>query len=285
MRNRKAFFSAAITVAVLIAGAVVTAGGPQGTSVSAAAISVPGPPPPPPTSCNVGDFQFSVSSGPSFVNCPVPILGDQCTQIVYHVSGSPEVVLALEGEGVVFVSSSSPTSPATIADPCDGINNFGRGSCHEQAVETSPDDSGDFSITLAGLREPAATSVAIDPDHACRILGIGLEAGPNTNQTTQRTETINFKGCMVEFTRDAATGEVVRARLLPNKDLQCTGPSLTEGGIINPRPVGELQLTLPDGTSLGNGTFGDGYISSGNSSCTTRVIGGRVYTWGTAPCP
>jgi hypothetical protein len=50
--------------------------------------------------------------------------------------------------------------------------------------------------------------------------------------------------------------------------------------------VTDLEVRLKDdkGTTLGKGKFGDGYISTGGDSCTTRVIGGKVYTWGT-PCP
>ena len=49
----------------------------------------------------------------------------------------------------------------------------------------------------------------------------------------------------------------------------------------------DLELTLKVGAtaiSLGEGQFGEGYVSSGTNSCTTRIIGGRVYTWGN-PCP
>ena len=88
---------------------------------------------------------------------------------------------------------------------------------------------------------------------------------------------------MVEFICDAATGEVVSARLTPDSPERCTSPFL-EGKTLIPQPVTELELKLKDGRSLGKGKFGDGYISTGEESCTTRVVGGRVYTWG-APCP
>jgi hypothetical protein len=47
--------------------------------------------------------------------------------------------------------------------------------------------------------------------------------------------------------------------------------------------VDKLKVTL-DGVDLGSGQFGSGYVSSGSASCTTRIIGGRLYTWG-SPCP
>jgi hypothetical protein len=274
MQNRKAFFSGAIAAAVLLAGTAVMGGGRKGTR-STSAVTQPAPL----TACRVGDFQFTVSRVPSFVPCDSP--GGQCTEIEYEVSPLPDIVYALEGKGVVDVSSKG-----TAFAPCDGIGSFGKGSCHEQAVRTTPDDSGKFRITLAGLRRASPTSVAIgvDPPQACEILGVGLENSPNPDETTQTTETVDFKGCVVEFTRDTATGEVVRAQLTRDSPEACTSPFLGDGRTLIPQPVADLEVKLKDGTSLGKGKFGDGYISTGKESCTTRVIGGRVYTWG-SPCP
>jgi hypothetical protein len=262
MQDRKAFFSGAIAAAALLLA---------GISASAAAQ--------PASSCRVGDFQFTVSSGPSFVPCDFS--GGQCTEIEYRVLPSPGTVYALQGKGVVGVSNEGQAFK-----PCEGVGSFGRGSCHEQAVRTSPDDSGRFKITLAGLRRASPTSVAIgvDPPQACEIVGIGLENSPNPEEATQATETIDFKGCVVEFTRNPATGEVVSARLTRDSPEDCTSPFLGAGRTLLPQPVADLEIRLKDGKSLGKGNFGDGYISTGKESCTTRVIGGRVYTWG-APCP
>ena len=269
MRNRKQFFSVAVAAAaLLLAGTVAVAQQAPLTSC---------------TTPNEGPT-FTVTSGPSFVPCD-PEGGGECTEIEYHVSGFSGSVYALEGKGVVDFGDEG----TTIGLPCEGVNGFGEGACHEQAIRTFPDGSGKFKITLAGQRRPSPTSVAIQTEggfDACEILGIGLENSPNPEQTTQTTETVDFKGCVVEFTRDAATGEVVRARLT-TPDSRCTSPFLGEGGILIPQPVTELELRLKDGTllgtSLGKGKFGDGYISTGEDSCTTRVVGGRVYTWG-APC-
>jgi len=273
MTNRKAFFSVAIPPAVaLLAGTVVLAAGPRATPVLSAAAQAPGL-----SSCRVGDYEFTVSSGPTFVPCK----SGQCTEIEYKVSLSPEVVYALEGTGVVEVSNGG-----TAFAPCDGVGSFGKGSCHEQAVRTAPDDSGKFKITLAGQRLPSPTSVAIstDPPQACEILGLGLENSPSPDQTTQTTERVDFKGCVVEFTRDASTGEVVSAVLTRDSPDNCNAPFLGPGREVIPQPVTDLEVKLEDGTSLGKGKFGEGYISTGSNSCTTRVIGGKVYTWG-SPCP
>jgi len=273
MRNRMAFFSVAIPPAVaLLAGTVVVAAGPRETRSTSAVAQAPRL-----SSCRVGDYEFTVSRGPTFVPCE----GGQCTEIEYQVSLSTDLVYALEGKGVVEVSNGG-----TAFAPCEGVGAFGRGSCHEQAVRVTPDRSGKFKITLAGPRLPSPTSVAIsvDPPQACEILGLGLENSPSPDQTTQTTETVDFKGCVVEFTRDASTGEVVSAQLTRDSPDNCTSPFLGPGRTIVPQPVTDLEVKLQDGTSLGKGKFGEGYISTGSNSCTTRVIGGKVYTWG-SPCP
>jgi hypothetical protein len=269
MRNRRAFFSGAIAAAaVLLAGTAVMAQEP-----------------PPLTTCTT-EFEsatFTVTSGPTFVPCPQPP-GGQCTEIEYQVSSSQFDVYALAGKGVVDVVPHGETT--VIADPCVGVDRFGQGACHQQAIRTFPDAGRRFKIIVAGERRPGPSSVGVRSEgiEACEILGIGLENTRNPDQATQTTETVDFKGCVVEFTRDATTGEVVRARLTEDSPDDCTSPFLDEGRILRPQPVEDLEIKLKDGPTLGRGKFGDGYISTGNDSCTTRVIGGKVYTWG-SPCP
>jgi hypothetical protein len=298
MQDRKTFFSVAImAAAVLLAGTVAMADGKKG---GRPATSVPTPAPSPPAmSCSTGLFDARVSSGPTFVPCDAP--GGQCTEIEYEVAPTPHnkkkprQVFVLEGVGVWDVL---PKGSRWYA-PCDGIpgehdSGFGRNACHEQAIKINTKGVTRFKIILAGLRRPSPTSVGApkhdqhddDDVEACSILGIGLEGGPNADQVTLRTETINFKGCEVEFTRDSVTGEVEKARLLTatsNAGDPCESPTLNDDGTIEPRPVGEVEV-LVGPVNLGFGKFGDGYISTGTQSCTTRMIGGRVYTWG-APCP
>jgi hypothetical protein len=289
MRNRKAFFSVAIAgAAMLLAGTVVMAGGPKRTkrakrTISSLAVAQPSPSPLTECSPPGTEMTFTVSRGPDFVPCGE---GDQCTEIEYEVSGFGGLVYALEGKGVVSVDPFDSELGSYLAEPCEGIDSFGEGSCHEQAIRTFPDEGRKFRITLEGQRRPSPTSVAIfgEGPRACEILGIGLENSSNPEQATQTTETINFKGCVVEFTRDAKTGEVVNAQLTEDSPENCTSPFL-EGRTLRPQPVADLELRVTgDGPFLGFGKFGDGYISTGGDSCTTRVIGGKVYTWG-SPCP
>jgi hypothetical protein len=287
MRIRKAFLSCVVVAAV---GLLAATG-------AASDCNTPTPAPsPPPKSCSTGLFQVSVSSGPDFVSC-TPTASNpsgRCTEIGYTVSplssyGFPDQVTALEGIGIQYV-----TGPGgQWFPPCVGdlVNVIGLRSCHEQAAKFNPNSNAKtFTIGLAGERKPGPTTVATRKGllklGQCTILGIGLDGVASPDQTTQSAETINFKGCLVRFTRDPATNDVVRAQLLtPTGDSgkECQSPTLN-GAIIDPRPVGDIEVFLGDST-LGPGKFGDGYISTGDESCTTRVIGGKVYTWGTKPCP
>jgi len=296
MRTSKAFLSCTTVAAaalLLVATAPMATGGSHdhdsGGSVPTAA---PGPPP---TSCSTGLFSLSVSRGPSFVSCTPTSTNPsgQCTEIEYTVTdgGTPDHVAAVEGVGIQYV-----TGPGNqFYAPCKGdpVTDLGENSCHEQAAKFNPNSSANtFAIGLAGERKPGPTTVATRKGllrlGQCTILGIGLEGVASPDQTTQTTENINFKGCVVQFTRDPATGEVVKAQLLTDfgdSGIACESPTLNIGDkTIDPKPVGEIEVFVA-GKDLGPGKFGDGFVSTGNDSCTTRVIGGKVYTWGTKPCP
>jgi len=280
------------TSQTLLSGATVAALALLAATSARATNTVP--PPPPPIQCTttgVSPATFKVINGPSFVSC-AGVTGGQCTEIEYEVLSPQTVVYTLQGRGVKAVAAVSGAS-ITIANPCVGIDSFGKGSCHEQVIKiskpTSPKISS-FKITLAGLRVPTRTTVALNsnpPSKVCEILGIGLEGGPNTFQATQNTEVINFKGCKVAFTHDPVTMAIMSAQFTADSPPNCTGPFMS-GTTILPQPVADLEFkeSGPSGRSYGKGRFADGFsFSSGQGSCTTYVIGGVVYTWGTEPCP
>lgn len=284
MRTSKAFLSCAVVVAAgLLTAPAVTA------SHSSSGTNTPTPAPsPPPTSCSTGLFQIKVTSGPSFVSCTAA--DGQCTEIEYTVisGGTPDHVAVLEGVGVWSAEGEGIQWYKPGAG--DPVTDLGERSYHEQAVKFNPTGSSlQFTIRLAGQRKPSPTSVATKKGSkvgACRILGIGLETAASPFQSTQKNETVNFKGCAVTFVRNSLTGEIVSAALDPEQsslpactvsDPPCCSELITSN-------IDKLSLTLEGFGDLGAGQIGDGYVSSGTGSCTTRVIGGRVYTWG-SPCP
>jgi hypothetical protein len=266
-------------------------GGGGGGSIPTAA------PPAPHTSCTTGLFQIEVSSGPSFVSCNPTATNPsgQCTEIEYKVvaGGKPDHVAAVEGVGVQYVTGpGNQWYPPCVGDP---VTDVGEKSCHEQAAKFNPTYSVlKFKIGLAGQRSSSPTTVATKKGYnvgTCRILGIGLETAASQFQSTQKTETVNFKGCAVTFVRDVSTGAVVSAELNTEES---TKPACSASGAdpedccsdVITSNIDKLSLTLdvPGVGELGAGQIGEGYISSGTNSCTTRVLGGRVYTWG-SPCP
>lgn len=291
MLKKKTAFVSCTAAALLLAAAGVMATGSSGSSAS------PTPAPlPPPTSCMAGGYLVKVVRGPVFVTADdQPLCAEsasnptgQCTEIEYEVTGLPDHVAILQGVGVQYVTGGKPYGNKFYR-PCEGdpLTDLGDFSCHEQAAKINPASSvQSFKVGLAGQRRPTPTSVVVKKGstaRACTILGMGLEGVASPFAAANTIERIDFEGCAVDFVR-SATGEVVSATLSPDSPSSCTSPFIeTDGKTLKSKPVSALQLTL-DGEELGNGQIGEGYVSSGTNSCTTRIIGGRVYTWG-SPCP
>ena len=134
---------------------------------------------------------------------------------------------------------------------------------------------------------------------ACAITGLGLETVQVANscvsscgnfhpkQTLLKDEVFRFKTgsgiqCFAKFERDLTTGEVISFSADPRSDPACD---------FLENDVAALQLLL-NGIAIGastsdpdgKGQTGDGFLSTGSDSCTTRIVNGKVYTWG-SPCP
>ena len=170
----------------------------------------------------------------------------------------------------------------------DSVTELGEQSCHEQAIAFGCKSvSAEFWIVVQGKKGPILQSVAVKRGSCVKSFAVaGLGYDISVFQPLQTTESVNFKGCVVNFTRDPLTGAVTNAAL----DLeQSTKPRCSTAGQTDccsdviTTTVDKLSLTL-NGVELGAGQLGDGYVSSGTNSCTTRLIGGRIYTWG-SPCP
>ena len=98
------------------------------------------------------------------------------------------------------------------------------------------------------------------------------------NQTITKTETLNFKGCLLEFEFWLETGAVKSVTLLnPEDDCDFIDFGIDELDLGIPATLTSPATTL-------DATFGDGFLSAGPDSCSCRVIGGRVYCWG-RNCP
>jgi hypothetical protein len=233
-----------------------------------------------PTSCYAGTY-FVETAGPSTVSCN----GATCTEITYDVSGGkPDHVAAVVASGDTDCAEKSIKSVTGTNlsghqnyFPGEGepITGLGKWSCHDEAVKVNPNGSvSSFTITVYGARGPAPKSVVTKKGNkvgSCEILGIGEDGAASAAPVT---ETLTHGECSVVFTLNSLTGSVINAELSDDSPSGCQ---------FFDNPVSELELAL-DGESLGTAQFGDGYVQSGTASCTTRVVGGRVYTWG-KPCP
>jgi len=292
MRVRKAFLSMAL----------VTAAGLLMAAAAMADFDFP------PRKCTVGSWKVEVVDGPCAVADPAnPSCGQGSnTGIQYKVtiltgSAFPDSISTL-----VTVNNTVSTATGNYVFPaCQGdlATDLGERSCHEQAVRVAatPVDSltETFWVVVAGThKQPVPTSVVTKKKlsvQSAAILGLGLDLPEgcvstcgnfDPDQTLKKVEIVDFKGCSVEFDTSLTTGAVLNVTLLPVCSSTPTGPCSTNASCsFYPGNVSDLQLYQNGVGTLGTGNFGDGTISTGSNSCTTRIIGGKVYTWGSAPCP
>jgi hypothetical protein len=289
MRIRRAFLSCTVVAALgLFATGTTMAGGHSHGGGSSSNWNMPtSKPSPAPTSCTTGNYTITVTHGPSFVSCA----SGQCTEIEYTVTGpgTPDEIAVATGLGVQYVHGPNPAwYPPCVGDEDTDI---AEGACHEQAAEVHPTSSlpQTFTVGLDGQRSPGPTTIAVKRGSSvglCRIQGIGLDSVPGQFDSTQTTERLTFEGCAVDFVHDS-TGAVLSATLSP----ESTKPLCSANGNVAPccsdvitSNIDKLTLTLEGVGELGAGQVGNGTVATGSNSCTTRIIGGRVYTWG-SPCP
>jgi hypothetical protein len=221
------------------------------------------------------------------------------TAVRYSISGSHisnvATLVTVNNLGNISVV---PSTGVSIAKPCfgDSSTNLGKNSCHEIAVRINPNASTwSFWVVVPGRKQSVPTSIAVKTGACTKaylVPGLGFDT--NAFALAQKKETINFKGCAYDFAYDSLTNDVVSTDF--NED-QSTKPLC---GLSDPpgsccsqlisTTIDKLKLMLDADVcevppcDLGLPKFGDGYVSSGEDSCTTRVIGGKLYSWG-SPCP
>jgi len=205
--------------------------------------------------------------------------GPDYTGIQYEITGAVDYVATL----VTADNTVVPSTCTSVYPPCKGDEKIGLGkySCHEQAVKPKIVDN-KFWIIVEGNKQAIQTSVAAkkySKTLCSAILGLGVDA-----PVAPVTETLQHGECAVEFTMNSLTGTVLSAKLTPASVVAgCESPDMALDGTLDAKAVETLELVL-NGETLGGGNYGNGFFNSGIGSCTTRVIGGRVYTWG-KPCP
>jgi hypothetical protein len=231
------------------------------------------------SSCSSVSFSFTVQQGPCLVQDPAnPVCSTQgdYTAIQYKISGSSadHVYILASANNVVQVP---PAIQVYGAGSGCSSTELGKDVKHLQCVKVNPNASTKtFWLVVAGKKTPIETTVAAKKGSCLKtaaIKGFGLDT--NAFQAVNPTEVVAFKKCKVEFVKDPVTGEVLDGNLTADSPDTCN---------IFKNAVDQMTVTVPGAGDVGVPKFGDGYVSSGTNSCITRIIGGRVYTWGD-PCP
>ncbi len=255
---------------------------------------------PPQQSCQAGDYLVQ-AVGPTVGPCRAAPT-TTCTRIAYSVSssvsGSPDhLAVFLRAEaGVPTVTPAgvvwNHTDPCTTGDGALGLG--GDLLCHDRLIHINnqgvKSGAESFELEVPGKRLPITTTFVVKQGRssqvACPIVGIGLEDTTATgncvhqcgafdpNQSVRTVETFKFKGCEITFEFDPTTGELFTfdAQPIAGSGANCTkkmgliSELFINGGLINPEDPNASM------------TFGDGWISSGNDSCATRLIAGRYCT-------
>jgi hypothetical protein len=260
MRTRnKAFLSCAVVagVALLAAPAAMATG----------------------NSCSSLSYSFTVVAGPCLVqdpNSPACSADGDYTGIKYQLTGSnaDHVFTLVTANNTVIAPPAIQVLPPGAGCPNTSL---GKDAQHEQCVKVNPQGATrSFWVVVAGKKTPVQTTIAVKKGSCLKsfaVAGLGLET--NSFQAVNPKEVVAFKKCKVEFAKDPITNDVVGAALTDDSPASCQFYETT---------VDQMTVTVPGAGDVGVPKFGDGYVSSGTNSCITRIIGGRVYTWGD-PCP
>ncbi len=210
------------------------------------------------------------------VNGPAPVScagGEACTEIDYNITPNkglqPDHVAILVEHDIEVV----PQEGATVYSACQGdsVTLLGFRDCSSQTVRLNRDAfTGFYELVGKGNTAPIGASVVVKKGkivEQCRIASLGRESFDVNAQVTTNQE-INFKGCIVNIPTDPTTGEGGPATI--------SGPNCVFVANAEPVSTGEL---LVNGQSVGILSFGNGALSSGTASCTTKVINRKIYTW------
>ena len=230
---------------------------------------------------------------------PVACDGGANTCITYNVTGTTvpdHLGIFLRSEAVLLSATSGPQQAAySITTACGkGDYVLGLGSnllCHERLIrfDNRAAKAVTFTLKVEGKRKPIITTVVArkgSSQCANPIVGIGLEEPPAPdscvsscgsfapNQSVRKVETFKFKDCEATFEFDTATGAVTNFFATA-----VSGAPVGTECNASQGPIGDIFVSnpnIPEGNN--NGVFGDGWLNSGNNSCSTRLIGGRYYT-------
>jgi hypothetical protein len=217
-----------------------------------------------------GDGNWSiVATAPEVTTCPS---GGTCTKITYEIvplkNKSPDHVATLvEHDQIVEVSESGDVYTKCEGDP---VTEVGLRDCSTKAVRLNEEgDTGTFDLYVQGDQAVATGSTIVVKKgrivEECRIASLGASCEPvcDPKAQTASKETFVFDDCEVEIALNPCTGDPLSATTVSG---DCAVGAVS---------VDEIKLVI-NGTTQ-NVTVGEGWLSSGEDSCTTRWFRRRPY--------
>ena len=208
--------------------------------------------------------------GPLTVTCPG---GGDCTEVDYVITPlkgqQPDHVAVLTEHDMNVVV---PEARHVYA-PCvgDSVTLMGIHDCSSSAVRINKNvEKGAFELVVTGLKALRGKSIVVKKgkiQERCSIASLGQDDF-DVNALRPTSQELFFKGCTVTIPTDPITGEGGAATI--------SGPGCKF--VANGDPVGNAQLVV-NGINVGDGLTGDGFLSNGQGSCTTKIISRRLYTW------
>ena len=222
-----------------------------------------------------GNGKFTITATEPFaVACPD---GSECTAMNYSVT-SPLGLLA--DHVVVHVSADVEVEnpdERNVTGTCDKDTTTGvGGACHLQTVRlNAAANKRDFLLTVRGAKTVVPSTVYVKKGsifEACRIASLGAEGSISPFQSVAELTTIAFKGCKVSIPKNASDGEPGIAFFAPDSDPDCAF-------LANNEPLENLSLEV-NGQAVGLTRFSTDFeAGSGEGSCSTQVIRGRIYSF------
>lgn len=221
-------------------------------------------------SCTTNGGGWTVeATAPASVPCVVG--GGECTAMNYTITPRPGV--STPDHVAILVDHAltvEPIGSRTIALPCDGdsVSNIGIRDCSTQAVRMNEEgETRTYKMSVQGDAGVFSSSIVVKKGkqiEECGIASLALLAStcdPKAQQTSK--ETFTFDDCEVEITLNPCTGEPLTSTVVSG---DCAVGSIA---------IDEIKLEI-NGV-LQNVTVGEGWLSSGQDSCTTRWFNRQPY--------
>lgn len=203
--------------------------------------------------------------------------GGECTGMTYVVTPNTgyhpdHVVIQVSADVEIDARSNCSISGTCDKDPATGVG----GTCHMQTVRLNAGaDKESYTLVVRGTKVVVPSTVSVKKGRtleACRIASLGAEGPLDEFQSVAESTTIAFKDCRVTVPRNPANGMPGVASFTEDSDPACAF-------VANSEPLENLSLQV-NGQAVGMTRFATDFeAGSGEDSCSTQVIRGRVYSF------